>query len=125
MKWFVLVLIAISAAGCKKPVDQTLLINQAFTTMLELENALAVYRFDQGGFPATEDGLQALTKRPDSAESWKGPYVDGELPVDPWKAPFTYEHGAGIYRITSAGPDGQFGNDDDLETRRNADLAKN
>ena len=86
--------------------------------MLKFEEALAVYRFDVSTFPASSEGLGALTKAPKSATNWNGPYYEGEIPLDPWGNPYLYEHGAEIYQILSAGPDGDLGSDDDLVTKR-------
>jgi len=55
--------------------------------------ALKLYRLDNGMYPATEQGLQALTLKPTSKPeppNWKqGGYIE-RLPNDPWKTPYQY-----------------------------------
>src|SRR5688500_16946183 len=40
-----------------------------------LEKALDQYRLDTGHYPATEQGLVALTARPANEPKWQGPYL--------------------------------------------------
>ena len=118
MKRFIPVLFLISMTGCSGSNDNEVEnINKALTTMLKFEDALGKYRVDASAYPASSEGLSALVKKPESASVWKGPYLEGDLPFDPWGNPYIYEHGAGIYRIVSAGPDGDLGSADDLETK--------
>jgi general secretion pathway protein G len=56
-----------------------------------LMQALKLYRLDNGRYPSTEQGLQALAARPQTApppQNWKQ-YVD-KLPRDPWGEPYHY-----------------------------------
>jgi general secretion pathway protein G len=59
--------------------------------------ALGSYKMDNGGYPTTEQGLQALREKPENATNWQGPYTDKEIGPDPWKHPYIYrfpgEHG--------------------------------
>jgi general secretion pathway protein G len=65
-----------------------------------------------GRFPTTEEGLEALVKRPigASADRWQGPYLkEAEIPLDPWGNPYVYVHPGRInpdYDIISYGADG-------------------
>lgn len=74
--------------------------------------ALGAYRLDVGGVPSTEDGLEALVKRPASAAKWNGPYLEKAVPLDPWGRAYQYQapgaNGAD-YDIVSLGKDGQAG----------------
>src|SRR3546814_7717396 len=45
-----------------------------------LMQALKLYRLDNGHYPTTPQGLQALVQRPDGARNWR-PYLD-RLPND-------------------------------------------
>ncbi len=55
--------------------------------------ALKLYKLDNMRYPTTEQGLQALVKKPTAApvpENWK---IDGyleKLPKDPWGTPYQY-----------------------------------
>jgi len=55
--------------------------------------ALDGYRLDNGRYPTTEQGLDALqlqsTIQP-LPTNWRGPYLRKAVPVDPWGTPFIY-----------------------------------
>jgi len=80
---------------------------------------LDLYELENGFFPSTEQGLQALMDKPSTSpvpEQWNGPYLK-KLPMDPWQKPYKYKtpgtHSKD-YDLYSTGPDGQEGNDDDI-----------
>jgi general secretion pathway protein G len=82
---------------------------------------LLAYRLDMGDFPATSDALQALRTVPSNAASptkWNGPYLDSEVPNDPWGNAYRYEypakHQTDLPDIWSLGPDGIDGTEDDI-----------
>jgi general secretion pathway protein G len=58
-----------------------------------LSNALKLYRLDNGVYPSSEQGLAALSRKPESGEpprNWKpGGYVE-RLPKDPWGSEYQY-----------------------------------
>jgi general secretion pathway protein G len=90
-----------------------------------LRGALETMRLDIGVFPSTEQGLNMLNAAPEDAglkSKWKGPYLDGELPLDPWGNAYQYRFpgadGRGFY-LWSFGADGKpggEGNDADIGT---------
>jgi general secretion pathway protein G len=59
-----------------------------------------------------------LTQAPRDAQNWKGPYLKGEVPLDPWGTPYVYEcpgkHNPNHYDLMSMGPDKREGGDDDV-----------
>ena len=60
-----------------------------------LENALKLYKLDNGIYPTTEQGLQALVEQPETGtvpKKWKqGGYLEkGRVPKDPWGNEFVY-----------------------------------
>ncbi|MCP4688093.1 MAG: type II secretion system major pseudopilin GspG [Desulfobacterales bacterium] len=78
-----------------------------------LETALKLYSLDNGFFPTTDQGLQALVVRPDSSpipKNWRdGGYLEkGRVPRDPWKNSFLYISPGvhGDFDIISYGADG-------------------
>ncbi len=79
--------------------------------IVALEKALDQYHLDVGHFPTTEQGLAALTARPQGVEKWGGPYLKKAVPPDPWGRAFHYkspgEHGD--FDLASWGADGQPG----------------
>ena len=86
----------------------------------EMKIPLGAYKIAMGGFPTTEEGLQALVTAPggDSGR-WRGPYLeDKKVPVDPWGTAYFYRcpgtHNTDRYDIWSAGPDRKEGTADDI-----------
>ncbi len=55
-----------------------------------LDKALQSYRIDTGRFPSTSQGLAALVTQPSDEPRWRGPYMQGDIPVDPWGSPYQY-----------------------------------
>jgi general secretion pathway protein G len=74
--------------------------------------ALNMYKLDVGTLPTSEQGLLALWQRPADAQRWDGPYVEKEIPPDPWGHPYIYrypgEHSE-LPDVISQGADGQPG----------------
>ena len=78
----------------------------------QVMQALKLYRLDNGRYPSTEQGLQALVTRPSSgpaADNWKS-YLD-KLPKDPWGRPYQFLSPGvrGEIDVFSLGADGQSG----------------
>ena len=70
-----------------------------------------MYKLDNGRFPSTEEGLQALFTQPSGTPHWAGPYFKPKsVPLDPWKKPFTYRipstRPEQDYDLCSNGPEG-------------------
>jgi general secretion pathway protein G len=82
--------------------------------------ALTMFESDTGSYPTTEQGLEALVASPDSASAkWRGPYIRQARQFrDPWGNKYQYqypgENNANGYDLTSGGPDGQTGTEDDI-----------
>lgn len=80
-----------------------------------LGGALDLYRLDVGRYPATEQGLAALSDKPSGVNGWSGPYVKGALSPDPWGHPWTYRAPSSRtghdYDLCSLGPSGTGGNE--------------
>ncbi|MDX1762837.1 MAG: type II secretion system major pseudopilin GspG [bacterium] len=67
----------------------------AIVQIRNIESALAMYERDNGNFPTTAQGLQALVEEPTgepAATNWHaGGYLEkGKVPLDPWKNPYVY-----------------------------------
>jgi len=69
--------------------------------------ALDAFRLDTGRYPTTEEGLKALREKPSGVETWSGPYLPKEIPIDPWKNAYVYKCPGenGDYDILSYGAD--------------------
>jgi len=72
--------------------------------------AIDMYEVDTGRYPSS---LQNLVTS-DGSPNWNGPYLRGGIPTDAWGTPLTYTTGDGSYKIMSAGPDTNAGNEDDI-----------
>lgn len=87
--------------------------------MASLETAIKLYRLDNGMYPGTEQGLQALVAQPETgtlAKKWrKGGYLEkNRVPKDPWGNEYIYLC-PGVnddYDIISYGADGVSGGED-------------
>ncbi len=70
--------------------------------------ALDSFRLDNGRYPTSEEGLNALREEPGELKEWDGPYLPKPVPPDPWDRPYLYtcpgEHGD--YDLYSYGRDG-------------------
>lgn len=89
-----------------------------------IETALNLYKLDNGSYPSTEQGLQALVEPPATgklAPKWRtGGYLEkSKVPKDPWGNDFVYlSPGAhGDYDLSAYGIDGEAGGEGD-----NADI---
>lgn len=82
--------------------------------------ALDLYELDNGNFPTTEQGLNALVTSPTIPplpKNWNGPYLK-KKPIDPWGNQYIYVcpgvHNKEDYDLHSLGKDGVEGGDDDI-----------
>ena len=104
-----------------KKVDEAR-VTKAKSDIRSFESALDMYRLDNGNYPTTDQGLQALITKPEVdpiPRNWNGPYLKQEtLPKDPWgydyiyRSPGEYVEGTDRqrdYEIISLGADGQEG----------------
>lgn len=84
---------------------------QAAVQMKNVEQALELFKLDNGFYPATDQGFQALVTIPEAGRIpknyRKGGYLD-RVPKDPWGNDYIYISPGthGDYDITSYGADG-------------------
>lgn len=78
--------------------------------------ALDTYRLDSFEYPTTAQGLGALRADPGqagAASRWRGPYLQQEVPLDPWGRPFHYRSPGIVnpasYDLYTLGRDGLVG----------------
>jgi general secretion pathway protein G len=80
-----------------------------------LGTALDAYRLDNGHYPTTQQGLNALWEIPtvDTPTNWRGPYLRKPVPPDPWGVPYIYLAPGQVnlsgYDLMSFGADGKPG----------------
>jgi general secretion pathway protein G len=83
---------------------------------------LKIYKLDNGFYPSTDQGLQALVTKPTAnpaPSNWRQSGYLSKLPVDPWKHPYQYLS-PGVKSeidVFSLGADGQPGGEG-----KNADI---
>jgi general secretion pathway protein G len=88
---------------------------KAMADIAELKTALDRYYLDNGYYPTTDQGLQALVTPPTSgrvpANYETGGYIE-KLPSDPWGTPYFYQSDGNSYVLKSFGPDATQSGDD-------------
>ena len=111
-------LIAVNVLGRKEKAN----IDLTKTQISNVMNALDQYKLDNHVYPSTEQGLDALVEKPSSGKVPEGYPEDGYLkkvPKDGWETELGYAspgtHGNKI-EIWSAGPDGEEGTEDDINS---------
>lgn len=92
----------------------------AKTQVEMLGAALDNYKLDNGSYPTTDQGLDALETKPTRDPvplDWRGPYLKRTLPPDPWGRAYLYkspgEHNRAAYDLWTLGRDGKEGGIDD------------
>ena len=94
-------------------------VTKARVQIENLSSALKMYKIDNGRYPSTEQGLDALVNEPQGADApkkWKkGGYLSKkQVPQDPWGNDYIYVS-PGVhddFDLTSYGEDGAAGGDD-------------
>jgi len=90
----------------------------------QLEGALNLFRLDNGFYPTTEQGIEALVTKPNISPiplKWReGGYIP-KVPVDPWGKPFVYlspgTHGElDLVSYGAEGEPGGEGKDEDIQS---------
>jgi general secretion pathway protein G len=104
-------------------------VTEAKVQIKNFETALKLFKLDNGFFPDTEQGLEALISEPtvgrDAEKYRKGGYLEQRtLPVDSWGNPYIYISPGleGDYEIISLGADGMEGGEDYDSDIRNWDI---
>jgi general secretion pathway protein G len=77
-----------------------------------IEQALHLYKLDNGNYPTTDQGLKALVIKPESGiipVRWNPEGYLEKAPVDPWGHPYLYLSNGERYTLKSLGADGEEG----------------
>ena len=87
--------------------------------MNALKTAITAYRLEMKSLPST---LEDLVNQPQAAPpgaKWR-PFLDTQVPVDPWGQPYLYQPGADnrTFELYSVGPDRAQGTEDDIHYNR-------
>jgi general secretion pathway protein G len=95
---------------------------KAMADIAELKTALDRYYIDNGSYPTSDQGLQALVSPPSAGNSAQttnyeeGGYIR-RIPSDPWNNQYVYQSDGNSYTLKSLGADGAEGG-----TGKNADI---
>jgi general secretion pathway protein G len=89
---------------------------KAMADIAELKTALDRYYIDNGSYPSTEQGLQALVSPPGQGGADPDGYIR-RVPNDPWNNPYVYSSDGNTYALKSLGADGAEGG-----SGKNADI---
>jgi general secretion pathway protein G len=83
----------------------------AVAQMALIETALKTFKLDVGRYPTTEEGLQGMQVRPEGLSSWDGPYLEKDVPLDPWGKPYLYVRPGEKHEfdLKTLGADGKIG----------------
>ncbi len=90
---------------------------KALADVKGIEEALHLFKLDNGFYPTTDQGLQALVTRPSNARNYSPEGYLDKLPIDPWGNPYVYFSDGQDYIVKSYGADGQEGGEG-----KNADI---
>jgi general secretion pathway protein G len=80
--------------------------------ILAIQSSLDLYKLDNGMYPTTDQGLEALIKKPTSdpiPRNWKSEGYLQQVPQDPWGEPYQYMNENEKLKIFSYGPKGKEG----------------
>ncbi|MGH7669477.1 MAG: type II secretion system major pseudopilin GspG, partial [Gemmatimonadaceae bacterium] len=91
----VIVVIAILATLVAPNIFQHVGAAKSATAKSQIEmlgTALDAYRLDNGHYPTSQQGLDALWTMPtvDPPTNWRGPYLRKPVPPDPWGNAYMY-----------------------------------
>lgn len=117
----ILVIIMGLAAGSYFGQRKAAQINAARAQIGLFETPLETFNLDMNMYPTTNQGLESLRMPPADLMNpgmWNGPYLNKEIPLDPWQRPYNYacpgRYNPNSYDVWSVGPDGVDGTDDDI-----------
>ena len=88
-----------------------------------LRSAVQTFRLDVGRLPTEEEGLSVLYRPPEDPQAqarWQGPYLDEDVPLDPWDNPYRYSipgrdgQPFALYSLGADGRPGGEGHDADI-----------
>lgn len=87
--------------------------------MKSISESLKMFKLDNGIYPSTEEGLNALVANP-NADTYKkysasGYLEGGKVPTDPWKSAYIYTNIDGTIELVSLGSDSKEGGTKDAK----------
>lgn len=90
------------------------------TGIATVSGVLDQYKLDNYRYPTTDQGLEALVKKPSSGKIPKNypsqGYISKKTLKDAWDEPYSYTSDGRTFTITSNGPDLEEGTEDDISS---------
>lgn len=91
-------------------------VTTAEAQLRNISSALDLYRLDNGHYPSSEQGLEALVNKPTGSpepSNWNPEGYMNAIPTDPWGNEYQYVQpgSEGPYDLYSYGADGEEGGD--------------
>ena len=108
--------------GFSKGITESARETACMAKIMEISSKLETYNLLSGGYPSTQEGLNALIEKPltyPEGKTWKQQFT--ELPKDPWGAPYQYVFSGAAqpetFEVISQGADGELGTVDDISSK--------
>jgi general secretion pathway protein G len=114
----ILVILASFAVGTYSGVRARTNKAAAKAQVLLLKSAIATYEGTVNAFPTNLQALRTCPQDLPDPTKWAGPYLDTDIPLDPWDNPYQYaypgQHNPDSFDVWSFGPDRVNGTPDDI-----------
>ncbi len=117
----ILVILGSLAVTMFTGVQRSANIKAAQSQISLIESALEQAQFALGVYPSDLSSLRSSTPPAEASganSQWSGPYLNKDVPPDPWGNPYQYNPNGGRNTdkadVWSLGPDGQDGTADDI-----------
>jgi general secretion pathway protein G len=114
----ILVILGSIAVNVFTGVQRNAYINAAKSQVELIDNANRLYQFGVGQYPSELADLRSMPAGVPDPSKWAGPYLERDIPVDPWGQPYMYNASGGHNQdkpdVWSMGPDRQDGTEDDI-----------
>lgn len=86
-------------------------VTKAKADIKAIEAALNLFKIDNGFYPTSAEGLNALVQAPPRAKRWNPDGYLDKVPVDPWSSEYIYQSDGRRIIVGSMGADGVEGGD--------------
>ncbi len=91
---------------------------KALADIKGIEEAMHLFKLDNGFYPSTGEGINALVQRGANAKNFNPEGYMSNVPADPWGNPYQYFSDGSDFMIKSYGADGREGGEG-----KNADIS--
>jgi general secretion pathway protein G len=114
----ILVILAGFAVGTYQGVKARTDRSAAKAQVLLLKSTIETYQATVDSYPSSLQALRTCPQDLPDPTKWAGPYLDADVPLDPWGNPYQYacpgQHNPDSFDVWSYGPDRVNGTPDDI-----------